>query len=199
MEFFVCSDYDMVNLAHDDSSWILDSGATCHVATRKEYFSSYTPGDFDVVRMGNTGLSRIAGIGDICLKFDTGMELGGLEQLSLFHYHHLEVFGCKAFCAYIKMKDQSLCEDKAHFGDDIQNDEEQNDEEHGADDVDAQEQPNLDEDVHPELPVHMPLFVPLRRSLESSYFHTLISANEYVFISLMGDVRAEYLCRSYGR
>ncbi|GKA65380.1 putative RNA-directed DNA polymerase [Tanacetum coccineum] len=39
----------------------------------------------------------------------------------------------------------------AQFGDDIQNDEEQNDEEHGADDVDAQEQPNLDEDVHLEL------------------------------------------------
>ncbi|GJZ06213.1 pre-mRNA-splicing factor ATP-dependent RNA helicase DEAH7-like protein isoform X1 [Tanacetum coccineum] len=51
----------------------------------------------------------------------------------------------------------------AQFGDDIQNDEEQNDEEHGADDVDAQEQPNLDEDVHPELPVPMPPFVPLRR------------------------------------
>ncbi|GJS53430.1 putative RNA-directed DNA polymerase, partial [Tanacetum coccineum] len=50
-EFFVCSDYDMVNLAHDDSS------------------------DFGVVRMGNTGLSRIAGIRDIYLKFDTGMEL----------------------------------------------------------------------------------------------------------------------------
>ncbi|GJV87895.1 putative RNA-directed DNA polymerase [Tanacetum coccineum] len=74
-EFFVCYDYDMVNLANDDSSWILDSGATCHVATRKDYYSSYTPGDFGVVRMGNTGLSRIAGIGDICLKFDTGMEL----------------------------------------------------------------------------------------------------------------------------
>ncbi|GKB58406.1 retrovirus-related pol polyprotein from transposon TNT 1-94 [Tanacetum coccineum] len=67
-EFFVCYDYDMVNLANDDSSWILDSGATCHVATRKDYYSSYTPGDFGVVRMGNTGLSRIAGIGDICLK-----------------------------------------------------------------------------------------------------------------------------------
>nr|GFB67907.1 retrovirus-related Pol polyprotein from transposon TNT 1-94 [Tanacetum cinerariifolium] len=38
--------------------------------------------------------------------------------------------------------------------DDIQNDEEQ-----GADDVDAEEQPNLDEDVHPELPVPMPPFV----------------------------------------
>ncbi|GJW32374.1 retrovirus-related pol polyprotein from transposon TNT 1-94 [Tanacetum coccineum] len=33
----------------------------------------------------------------------------------------------------------------SQFEDDIQNDEEQ-----GADDVDAQEQPNLDEDVHPE-------------------------------------------------
>ncbi|GJS33328.1 retrovirus-related pol polyprotein from transposon TNT 1-94 [Tanacetum coccineum] len=74
-EFFVCYDYDMVNLANDDSSWILNSGATCHVATRKDYYSSYTPGDFGVVRMGNTRLSRIAGIGDICLKFDTGMEL----------------------------------------------------------------------------------------------------------------------------
>ncbi|GJR71007.1 putative RNA-directed DNA polymerase [Tanacetum coccineum] len=74
-EFFVCYDYDMVNLANDDSSWILESGATCYVATRKYYYSSYTPGDFGVVRMGNTGLSRIAGIGDICLKFDTGMEL----------------------------------------------------------------------------------------------------------------------------
>ncbi|GKA22209.1 putative RNA-directed DNA polymerase [Tanacetum coccineum] len=74
-EFFVCYVYDKVNLANDDSSWILDSGATCHVATRKDYYSSYTPGDFGVVRMGNTRLSRIAGIGDICLKFDTGMEL----------------------------------------------------------------------------------------------------------------------------
>ncbi|GKD19736.1 hypothetical protein Tco_1208894 [Tanacetum coccineum] len=32
-EFFVCYDYDMINLANDDSSWILDSGTTCHVAT----------------------------------------------------------------------------------------------------------------------------------------------------------------------
>ncbi|GKD82688.1 putative RNA-directed DNA polymerase, partial [Tanacetum coccineum] len=74
-EFFVCYDFDMVDLANDDSSWILDSGATCHVATRKDYYSSYTPGDFGVVKMGNTGLSRIAGIGVICMKFDTGMEL----------------------------------------------------------------------------------------------------------------------------
>ncbi|GJW71983.1 retrovirus-related pol polyprotein from transposon TNT 1-94 [Tanacetum coccineum] len=52
----------------------------------------------------------------------------------------------------------------AQFGDDIQNDEE-----HGADDVDAQEQPNLDEDVHPELPVPMHQFVPLGEAMEDEH------------------------------
>ena len=42
--------------------------------------------------------------------------------------------------------------------DDVQNDE------HNTDDVDAPEQPEMDEDVHLELPVpDMPPFVPLRR------------------------------------
>ncbi|GKB76256.1 putative RNA-directed DNA polymerase [Tanacetum coccineum] len=503
-EFFVCYDYDMVNLANDDSSWILDSGATCHVVTRKDYYSSYTPGDFDVVRMGNTGLSRIASIGDICLKFDTGMKLvlhnvkhvpdmrlniistclldedgyhnssdnddmtelwhkrlghmsekgmsilskknvlSGVHDINLkkcshclagkqtrlafksrspfrmenildlvhsdvcgpmktktlggcsyfvtfiddhsrkvwvytlktkdqvldvfkqFHalverqtgkklkcirsdnggeyigpfdaycrehgiqhqktppktpqlnglaermnrtlvervrcllshaglpasfwgealntavhvinltpcvplrfdvpdrvwsgkdvsYHHLRVFGCKAsvhipkderskldvknkpcvFLGYgqdelgyrlydpvqkklVRSRDVEFDEDQtlkdfekteketipqhnddpidldpvppkhfdAQFGDDIQNDEEQNDEEHGADDVDAQEQPNLDEDVHPELPVHMPPFVPLRRSTRDHHPSTRYSANEYVLLTDEGE------------
>jgi transposase InsO family protein len=74
-EFFVCCDFDMVNVTHDDLSWIADSGATCHVATRRDFYSSYTPGDYGVVRMGNTGLSKIVGIGEVRLKFDTGMEL----------------------------------------------------------------------------------------------------------------------------
>ncbi|GKE84241.1 retrovirus-related pol polyprotein from transposon TNT 1-94 [Tanacetum coccineum] len=59
------------------------------------------------------------------------------------------------------------------FGDDIQNDEEQ-----GVDDVDAQEQPNLDEDVHPELPVpDMPPFLPLRRSTRDHHPSTCYSAH----------------------
>ncbi|GJX96283.1 putative RNA-directed DNA polymerase [Tanacetum coccineum] len=41
----------------------------------------------------------------------------------------------------------------SQFGDDIQNDGD-HDEEQGVDDVDAQEQLNLDEDVHPELPCY---------------------------------------------
>ncbi|GJZ51362.1 retrotransposon protein, putative, ty3-gypsy subclass [Tanacetum coccineum] len=75
----------------------------------------------------------------------------------------------------------------AQFGDDIQNDEEQNDEEHGADDVDAQEQPNLDEDIHPELPVPMPPFVPLRWSTRDHHPFTCYSANEYVLLTDGGE------------
>lgn len=74
-EFFICYDDDMVNLAQDDSSWIVDSGASCHVTSRRDFYSSYTSGDYGIVKMGNNGLSKIVGIGDVCLKFDTGMEL----------------------------------------------------------------------------------------------------------------------------
>ncbi|KAD5318290.1 hypothetical protein E3N88_18236 [Mikania micrantha] len=74
-EFFICCDYDMVNIAHDDSSWVVDSGATCHVTSKRDFYTSYTPGDFGIFKMGNSGLSKIVGVGDICLKFDTGMEL----------------------------------------------------------------------------------------------------------------------------
>nr|GEW90380.1 retrovirus-related Pol polyprotein from transposon TNT 1-94 [Tanacetum cinerariifolium] len=66
----------------------------------------------------------------------------------------------------------------SQFEDDIKNDKEQ-----GADDVDAQEQPNLDEDVHPELLVPIPPFVPLRRSTRDHHPSTRYSANEYVLLT----------------
>nr|GEZ93347.1 retrovirus-related Pol polyprotein from transposon TNT 1-94 [Tanacetum cinerariifolium] len=160
------------------------NGATCHVATRKEYFSSYTPGDFGVVRMGNTGLSRIPGIGDICLKFDTGMELvlhnvkhvpdmrlniistGLLDEDGYhnssgkqtrrafksrpsFRMENILDLVHSDVCGHMKTKTLGGCSYFVTFIDDHSR---KNDKEHGADDVDAQEQPNLDEDVHPELP-----------------------------------------------
>ena len=49
----VYDDDDMVNLTTHEISWVIDSGATIHATSRKEFFSSYTPGSFGVVRMGN--------------------------------------------------------------------------------------------------------------------------------------------------
>ena len=56
-------------------SWAIDSGASCHVTSRRDFFTSYTSGDFGDVKMGNSGISKVVGVGEVCLKFDTGMEL----------------------------------------------------------------------------------------------------------------------------
>ena len=74
-EHLICCDGDIVNLAQDDLSWAIDSGASCHVTSRRDFFTSYTSGDFGDVKMGNSGISKVVGVGEVCLKFDTGMEL----------------------------------------------------------------------------------------------------------------------------
>nr|KYP73281.1 Retrovirus-related Pol polyprotein from transposon TNT 1-94 [Cajanus cajan] len=64
-----------VNLVSDESMWIVDSGATLHVTTRKEFFTSYTFGDFGVLKIGNDGVSKVIGVGDVCLQTNMGMQL----------------------------------------------------------------------------------------------------------------------------
>ena len=48
----------------NENMWIIDSGATLHVTTRREFFTSYTPGDFGFLKMGNDGVSKVIGVGD---------------------------------------------------------------------------------------------------------------------------------------
>ena len=61
-------DANMINIACDESSWVVDTGAASHVTSRKDFFSSYTPGDFGTLRMGSETVSRVIGIATICLK-----------------------------------------------------------------------------------------------------------------------------------
>jgi hypothetical protein len=49
-------------------SWVVDSGASFHITSHKEYFTSYTSGVTDQVRMGNSGSSTIVGKGTICIE-----------------------------------------------------------------------------------------------------------------------------------
>ena len=60
------SDDACYNLTSEDCSWMIDTGASYHLTTKKEYFSTYTSGNFGCVRMGNDGASKIIGIRDIC-------------------------------------------------------------------------------------------------------------------------------------
>ena len=41
-----------VNLTCQDSTWVVDSAASFHVTSRRDFFPSYTSGDFCCVRMG---------------------------------------------------------------------------------------------------------------------------------------------------
>src|SRR5687768_17740978 len=47
------------NLTSEDCSWVIDTGASYHLTANKEYFSTYTSGNFGCVRMGNDGASKI--------------------------------------------------------------------------------------------------------------------------------------------
>ena len=58
-----------------DSSRVIDSGVSFHVTSHSEFFTSYRISDFGNVRMGNSGVSKILGVGDICLKTSVGNKL----------------------------------------------------------------------------------------------------------------------------
>ncbi|KAJ0020875.1 hypothetical protein Pint_32538 [Pistacia integerrima] len=65
----------MINLTCEDPSWVIDNGATIHATSRKDFFSSYTPGSFGTMKMGNNGMSMIIGTGDVCLETSNGSRL----------------------------------------------------------------------------------------------------------------------------
>ncbi|RDX75071.1 hypothetical protein CR513_45098, partial [Mucuna pruriens] len=49
-DLVILRDFESVNLVSDESMWIIDSNATLHVTPRKEFFTSYTSGDFGVLK-----------------------------------------------------------------------------------------------------------------------------------------------------
>ncbi|PKI67515.1 hypothetical protein CRG98_012099 [Punica granatum] len=52
-----------------------DIGASFHVTPHRDFFLSYTTGDYGYVRMGNGQSCKIVGIGDICLETELGCKL----------------------------------------------------------------------------------------------------------------------------
>ncbi|PKI46120.1 hypothetical protein CRG98_033515 [Punica granatum] len=58
-----------------DSTWVADTGASFHVTPQRDFFSSYTTGDYGYVRMGNRQSCKIVDTGDICLETELGCKL----------------------------------------------------------------------------------------------------------------------------
>ena len=75
-ELVVVCDDDYVNLVGDDNTtWVSDSGATIHATSRRDFLTSYTPGDFGVVKMGNNDRAKIVSKGDVHLETTNGTKL----------------------------------------------------------------------------------------------------------------------------
>ena len=56
------SERNEVNLAGEEMTWVVDSGASFHLTPNKECFSSYTTGDYGYVKWGmmvHAGLSAL--------------------------------------------------------------------------------------------------------------------------------------------
>lgn len=51
-ELFIIGE-EVLNYSYHQSKWEIDSGVTIHCSSRRDFFSSYIPGDFGILRMGN--------------------------------------------------------------------------------------------------------------------------------------------------
>lgn len=72
----VISEEEAINHVGDDEMiWILDSGATIHATSHREYFTNYTSDDFGIVKMSNNKKTAIVRKGDVQLETANGTRL----------------------------------------------------------------------------------------------------------------------------
>ncbi|KAL0364114.1 UNVERIFIED_CONTAM: Retrovirus-related Pol polyprotein from transposon TNT 1-94 [Sesamum angustifolium] len=69
------------NLVDNPREWRIDTGATRHICSDKEMFSTYTPINGRKLFMGNSATSNIVGIGNVVLKMTSGKELTLIDVL----------------------------------------------------------------------------------------------------------------------
>ena len=53
----------------------MDSGASCLVTPRHDFFTSYIAGDFDAIKLQDERLCKIIGMGDVWLETSMGCKL----------------------------------------------------------------------------------------------------------------------------
>ncbi|RVW19193.1 Retrovirus-related Pol polyprotein from transposon TNT 1-94 [Vitis vinifera] len=101
-DFLIVYDSDVVNFACQETSWVIDSGASIHATPRKDFFTSYTFSDFGSVRMGNDGLAKAIGMGDVRLETSNG------TMLTLKNVKHIPDIRMNLISTR-KLDDEGLC------------------------------------------------------------------------------------------
>ncbi|KAL0320072.1 UNVERIFIED_CONTAM: Retrovirus-related Pol polyprotein from transposon TNT 1-94 [Sesamum radiatum] len=69
------------NLVDNPREWWIDTGATRHICSDKEMFSTYTPINGRKLFMENSATSNIVGLGKVVLKMTSGKELTLIDVL----------------------------------------------------------------------------------------------------------------------
>jgi len=63
VDFLLVHEFESANLVDSSTSWVINSGASFHVTSRRDLFTSYTPGDFGSVKIAHEGVTRCIGVG----------------------------------------------------------------------------------------------------------------------------------------
>nr|GEW02864.1 putative receptor-like protein kinase At4g00960 [Tanacetum cinerariifolium] len=74
-DFLIIYEDETISLGVNEETWVVDTGASSHATPYRDFFISYTPGDFGSVKMGNGLTSKIVGIGDVCMETGVNMRL----------------------------------------------------------------------------------------------------------------------------
>ncbi|KAL0429715.1 UNVERIFIED_CONTAM: Retrovirus-related Pol polyprotein from transposon TNT 1-94 [Sesamum radiatum] len=69
------------NLVDNPREWWIDTGATRHICSDKEMFSTYTPINGRKLFMGNSATPNIVGLGKVVHKMTSGKELTSIDVL----------------------------------------------------------------------------------------------------------------------
>ena len=68
---FIC-EQENANLASEECTWVIDSGASFHITPSREYFSTYIVGDYGYVKMGDNGECKTVRVESVCLMMSIG-------------------------------------------------------------------------------------------------------------------------------
>uniref|UniRef100_A0A2N9IAG3 CCHC-type domain-containing protein n=1 Tax=Fagus sylvatica TaxID=28930 RepID=A0A2N9IAG3_FAGSY len=71
------------HVADPYDEWVIDSVASYHVTSRREFFTSYKAGNLGRVKMGNKSYADIVGISDICVETNSGYTLKLKDSMAL--------------------------------------------------------------------------------------------------------------------
>jgi len=74
-DFLLVYEFEPANLVDSSTGWVIDSGASFHITYRRDWYTSYTLGDFGSVKMTHEGVARCVGVKQACLEMSNGSRL----------------------------------------------------------------------------------------------------------------------------